>query len=189
MLYMETGEGFALFPPYERPRERPFMDYSLKMLDEELILLVRAESLFTRDSSWPEDFRGTVLGTNDGFMALEPWRDRGIFTIDQSRNTRSGILKLAQQRIDGYANDRLSIQAAIAEIEACGIPLPEFREGPLLGSEAGHLGITREGGDRYVFKEDFVSTFGSILEEMRASGEIRQIAENYLDQSPGILPP
>ena len=42
---VESGEIFALFPPYKRPKERPFMDYDMPILDEKLVVFCRKDVL------------------------------------------------------------------------------------------------------------------------------------------------
>ena len=42
---IEQGDIFALYPPYERPKERPYMQYDMAILDEALVVYCRNELL------------------------------------------------------------------------------------------------------------------------------------------------
>lgn len=179
--YMQTGEGFALFPPYYRPEERPFMDYSVKMLDEELVVVVRDDSPIGTAAAWPEDFKDMRVGSNAGFIFMKPWRDKGIFVYDESPDSRTAILKIAHGRIDAYVNDRLAILSTVADMRASGTNVPDVRVVALLSSEAGYLGFSNQGGDRYPYKEDFIAQFQAAFEELEQSGEIQEIVNSYVN--------
>ncbi len=179
--YMQTGEGFALFPPYYRPEERPFLDYAIKMLDEELVVVVRGDSPIEVDAAWPEDFKDMRVGSNAGFIFMDPWKDKGIFVYDESADNRTAILKLAHGRIDAYVNDRLAILSTVAEMRASGTNVPEVRVVALLSSEAGYLAFTNEGGDRYPYKDDFIAKFRTAFEELEQSGEVQKIVNSYVE--------
>mgnify|MGYP000517387643 CR=1 FL=1 len=66
---VEDGEIFALYPPYERKIERPYMDYDLAILDEELVVYCNKSVLNKPRSQWPEDYFGLSVGNNAGFSA------------------------------------------------------------------------------------------------------------------------
>ena len=36
LLQIEGGKNFALYPPYKRPKQRPYMEYDMSILDEKL---------------------------------------------------------------------------------------------------------------------------------------------------------
>ncbi len=68
---MEKGKELALFPPYFRPKERPYMNpYSAPILDEEVVLMCRKEiAEKMHGKKWPEDFvkEKIKIARNRGF--------------------------------------------------------------------------------------------------------------------------
>ena len=49
---LKTGRGFALYPPYYRPKERPYMDYSTPVLEEELKVFLNKERVYKSRDNW-----------------------------------------------------------------------------------------------------------------------------------------
>ncbi len=180
---LESGKGFALLPPYARPAERPYMDCFLKLFEEETILLLRDEGLFTARSRWPEDFRGAVIGVNGGFAVVDRWREAGMFTLDEAGGNEANILKLANRRIDAYVNDRIAIFATLGRMRAAGRlgpGDPGLVAGPVVAREEAFLATTNRDGGAFAFKDDFTRRMALALDAMRESGEIAAIVRRYL---------
>lgn len=73
LSYIERGKGFAIYPPYHRAEDRPYMwPYSIPILDERVIVVCRAE-VFSDSVRpvWPDDYYGLVIGQNAGFASGE----------------------------------------------------------------------------------------------------------------------
>ena len=189
---LESGTGFALFPPYHRSGERPYMDYSVRILDERLVIFLRqgvAEK--RRLHSWPFDYYGLRVGKNKGFLVsqnrdyLEAVR-AGKITVEEAKDNRANVLKLGMGRIDAYINDRLSVLWTISRLKRAGVydagGLHErIIEGITLSTEYGHLGYTNRDEGRFAFKGDFIARFNAVIEAMKKNGEIEEIiVEGYL---------
>lgn len=187
---LETGEGFALFPPYYLPVARPYIDYSAPILIEKVVPFYfgKIEEEKHREK-WPEDFFGLLVGQNAGFdIGGEEYnraREEGLIFQAEAPDNRTNILKLLAGRIDVYINDRLSIlweaQAMIEE----GLVNPrvweeEILEGPTIDYEYGYLGFTNRNDRAFPYKEAFRRQFNEIVGEMRANGEIEAVLQKYM---------
>ncbi len=180
LAMMEAGTGFALFPPYYRPEERPYLDYRVKLFDEEIVLLLCDKNAYAKAEAWPEDFRGATIGVNLGFLMVSRWQSLGIFTVEESVSNENNISKLKAGRIDAYANDKMAVLGTIAMMESRGDSLGCLFVGPTISTEEAFLGITNRDGGRYLFKEDFIARMSEALDRLRASGEFDRLVSASL---------
>lgn len=183
---LEQGKYFALFPPYYRPKARPFMDYSAPILEEKLVVFLNESTAKKRQlNSWPVDFNGMKIGRNAGFTISQNEDfleavSSGRITLEDAKDNRSNILKLAMGRVDAYVNDRLSILWELSRLKKSG----EYEEGGrhekivegiTLSVEQGYLGFTNQDKGVFTFKEDFIKTLNKIILDMKEKGEIEKI--------------
>lgn len=188
LMLIETGQGFALFPPYYRPKERPWMSYSEAVLIEQVAVFCNAAVLKEkRRKVWPEDFYGLRIGLNSGFLLggerfFQAAKEEKLI-IDTAPSNRSNLLKLLLGRTDCYINDRLSILWELERIKGEGLlsaSSPAILEAATVLQEAAYLGITERDNGNYAFKVDFLKTMNTVLLEMKKKGEIQRIIENVL---------
>lgn len=112
---VEKGTAFALFPPYYRPVERPWMDYSRPILEESVVAFVRSELAQQRAiEDFPAAYAGLRVGLNRGFNIIAAPDYKRMLAAGQvqqsyASDNRTNLLQLKRQRIDVYINDRLSI--------------------------------------------------------------------------------
>ncbi|BBP82644.1 MULTISPECIES: substrate-binding periplasmic protein [unclassified Pseudomonas] len=190
------GNAFALYPPYYRPDERPWMEYSRPIMEESLAVFIRPGLAGTRHfDDFPSAYAGLRVGLNSGFVTVNSQRYREMVEageIDQSyaRDNRTNLLKLLHQRIDVYINDRLSILWELQQMREDGSITEEeaasLVEGPVLASERGHLGFTRLNAAAYPYRADFMQRFDTALAKVQANGTLDRLAERYA--SPEFLP-
>jgi hypothetical protein len=70
LMLIETGQGFALDPPYFRPDERPYMKYSVALFDEELSIFCDSAIIAKRKPKvWPDDYFNLTIGINAGYLS------------------------------------------------------------------------------------------------------------------------
>lgn len=182
LAYLAGGEGFALFPPYYRPMDRPFMDYSVPILDEELVVFVRDDLMHPPRQNWVKDYRGLAIGINIGFASIKP-EDRQQLNVVEIKNAEVGLLNIGLKRLDGYVNDRISILWALKKLKASGEyknTFPTLVQGATLSKEQGFVGFTNKDKGKFDFKEDFKRRLNALLEEMKARGEIQAIIDKYI---------
>lgn len=186
---LETGEAFALVPPYLRPAERPYMDYSAPIYSESVTLFCNSGKLTPGVARrWPEDFLGLRIGTNAGYLLggkeFEQVRRAGLVTLEEARGTDENLRKLLLGRLDCYMNDRSAILFALHRIQA----EPPYQhangvsEMAVLSEEYGYLGVTRLEPARYSFKQDFLRQFNAALSEIKRNGRLEQIVSQELQR-------
>ena len=192
LVKLETGESFALYPPYLRAAERPYMGYSEPIMAEQLVVYCNAPVIAQRAlKHWPADYYGLRIGLNAGFLsggkAFDEAARAGRLSALPARNSRLNLLKLLKGRIDCYMNDRLSILWELGKlrheklIEAGALAVEETAA---LSAEQGHLGYTMRDDGRFPYKQDFIRQFNAIIRDMKQDGEIRNTVERFL-RGPG----
>ncbi len=195
---LEKGTAFALFPPYYRPVERPWMDYSRPILEESVVAFVRSELAQQRAiEDFPAAYAGLRIGLNRGFNIIAAPDYKRMLAAGQvqqsyASDNRTNLLQLKRQRIDVYINDRLSILWELQQMRDQDLlgnaGLDWLVEGPRLSSEHGHLGYTRLNPQAYPYKQDFMQRLDQVLLDLEADGSIARLAAHYsaLDLRPGI---
>ncbi len=195
---LEKGTAFALLPPYYRPVERPWMDYSRPILEESVVAFMRSElaqQLAIED--FPAAYAGLRIGLNRGFNIIAAPDYKRMLAAGQvqqsyASDNRTNLLQLKRQRIDVYINDRLSILWELQQMRDQHLlgntGLDWLVEGPRLSSEHGHLGYTRLNPQAYAYKQDFMQRLDQVLLDLEADGSIARLAAHYsaLDLRPGI---
>lgn len=186
---LEKGTAFALFPPYHRPVERPWMDYSRPILEERVVTFVRSELAQQRAiEEFPAAYAGLRIGLNRGFNVIaEPSHKTMLAAgeVKQSYATdnRTNLLQLKHKRIDVFINDRLSILWELQQMRNEGLfatsGLNWLAEGPKLSSEHGHLGYTRINEQAYPYKQDFMQRLDQALLALEQDGSIVRLAQRY----------
>jgi len=188
LAYLEKGTGFALFPPYYLPKERPYMDYSTPIFPEEVILMCPEALLITPRPNWPDDYYGLKIGNNAGYHiggeAFDLAGQQGKLIIEEAKTTHQNLQKLINGRVDCYLNDRMNIRWELAQLKRDklydeGGKHSRLKEGVIVKKFDVYLGITNRDRGKFSFKEDFVKQFNQIIEEMKASGEIQKIVEAF----------
>lgn len=188
---LENGRAFALYPPYYRPRERPYMDYSRPILAERVTVFVRAEIARSRRiENFPADYAGLRIGINSGFSVIQDplyqrMLERGELTQSLAKDNRANLLKLHVGRIDAYINDRLSILWELKHLQQQrALPLhahEQFVEGPTLTIEHGHLGVTNRNPSAFPYRADFLQQLNAALDHLEADGLIQRLTARYQD--------
>lgn len=192
VVLLEKGSAFALYPPYFRPQERPYLRYSEPILTEQTAVYCHAGVTSERSlKNWPEDYHGLRIGINAGFLSGgerfdAAVRDR-LLSVQPAHGSRTNLLKLMRGRIDCYINDRLSIRWELKRIKDDGLftatSLP-ISETAILDTEQGHLGFTERAPEQYPCRNDFIQKFNAAIRAMRGSGEIDSISNAFLNQPP-----
>lgn len=187
--YLKTGTGLALYPPYHRKKERPYIwPYSIPILDERVVVFCR-DDIFEKSlrPNWPEDYYGLTIGNNLGFElgGDKFWQavKEGKIKLDEVRGNRLNLLKLIARRIDCYMNDRLSIIIELKRLKATGeyegLKNATIIEGATITTEQGFLGFTATDKGKFHYKKDFVKKFNIEIYNMRKNGELQDILDRY----------
>lgn len=190
---LEKGVGFALYPPYYLPDERPYMDYSVPIYREEIIVFT-TENLMARlpvKPQWPKDFYGLRAGMNLGFaIGGNEFRDavnKGSITLIETKGNEENLRGLINGYIDFYVNDRTAIMAGINALKRKGlydggVSQARLVEGLTVSSEYAYLGYTNTDNGLFPFKKNFMEQFNAIIEDMHKKKEISRIVTEYLEK-------
>lgn len=178
LAHLEIGTGFAAFPPYYRPKARPYIQpYSEPILTESVQIVCRAEVLETARETFPHSYHGLRFANNAGFQtpgeAFFAAVDAGEIALDESGGTAENLQKLIDNRADCYVNDRLAI---LDTLKSMGHTASDagLAWGGVVSEDDGYVGYARD-ADAFPFKADFVEKLDAIIVDMKASGEIDAI--------------
>ncbi|MCY1535767.1 Bacterial extracellular solute-binding protein, family 3 [compost metagenome] len=124
---LASGKAFALFPPYYRPRERPWMDYSRPLVMESVAVFVRAELVRELPvEDFPYGYGGLRVGVNRGFRSIvdpdyQAMVESGVLRESYANDNRTNLLKLYRRRIDVYINDRRAVLWQLSRMQREGV--------------------------------------------------------------------
>jgi polar amino acid transport system substrate-binding protein len=190
LSYLKYGKGFALYPPYHRTEDRPYIwPYSIPILDEKVVVFCREEILVQPRLKWPEDYYGLKIGNNSGFElgGKKFWKavKEGKIKVQEVKTNAQNIILLGKKRTDCYMNDRLSILWELKRLKAEGKydeggKHAKLLEGAPITIEQGFLGFTDRDDGKFPFKDDFVRKFDTVIYEMRKSGELQEIVDDFV---------
>lgn len=176
---LETKGIDALFPPYLRPKQRPYMSYSTDILDETLVIVCNSK-VSERLNNFPEDYKGIKLGKNAGFApgaTVEEAAKKKIIKLNEAKGMTANLKKLINNRINCYVNDRLSILYELKKMADRGeYDGSSIVETHVLGIEKGYLAIHKDAGTEI---KTFLSKFNHAIEGMKSSGKIDEIIAQY----------
>jgi polar amino acid transport system substrate-binding protein len=188
MLAIEKKQVFAVYPPYLRTKERPFIgSYSVPILEETIVVYTRKELLNESRSRWPEDWYGKkigiFLGTIDiaGTKFTNAVAENKIKMIEE-KGHEINLLHLGNGKIDAYVNDRNSILYAISELKKKHKwqQASELVEAAVVSKEWGYLAFSKD-DPKYPFKEDFIKKFNSAITQLQEEHKIEKIVKNALN--------
>jgi polar amino acid transport system substrate-binding protein len=169
----------ALFPPYHRPKQRPYMIYSTDILNETLVIVCNAK-VADRLKKFPEDYQGISMGQNSGFASGSAINDAAknkIIKLSEAKGMTANLKKLINNRINCYVNDRLSILYQLKKMVGRGeYDGSSIVETHVLGIEKGYLAINK-GADAEV--KAFIERFNGVIDGMKSSGKIDEIISKY----------
>jgi len=169
----------ALYPPYYRPEQRPYMSYSTDILDETLVIVCN-KKIADKLDHFPASYQGISLGQNAGFASGKVVDDAvksNIIKIYEAKGMAANLKKLIKKRVDCYVNDRLSILYELKKMEGKGeYDGKSIVETHILGVEKGYLAVNKESSSKI---KSFLQDFNKTIEVMKESGEIKQIISKY----------
>ncbi len=178
---VKREEVLAVFPPYAKPSERPWLDCAIELYKEEVVLFGKETTVRDR-KRWPEEYKGLRIGINTGFLVI-PEADRPFFSIDESVDSKVIIKKLLNGYIDGYVNDRFSILSTLSEMIKSGEYVVNkyspIIAGPVISSEVAYVAFSAVDTGKFPYKADFKKKLAKTIESMRSTGEIQKILDAW----------
>lgn len=190
MALLQSGAGFALYPPYMNTKDEPWTwPYSRPLYEEHVVAVCRKDVMTAGRTRWPEDFYGLTIGNNSGFIvggqAFDQAVREGHIRMAEARDSATNILKLKLRRIDCYINDRYSIEWTTRQLIAdgrlpAGAGQAEVVEAAVIAIKSGYLGYTNRDQGRFAYKADFVRQFDAAIDDLKRTGDIDRIVRGYL---------
>lgn len=176
---VETGDGMAVFPPYYNQERAAWMNFSEPILDETIVVYGKEEKLKGK-AKWPEDFYGSTVGINFGFVpgnlggkAFADAIKAGKITLDDGgKSNESCLSKIELGRLDFYLNDRLiDIRSA-----------PSVRRSSVVAStNQGYLGFTKKTA-KFPQLPAFKAKFDGVIKDLKKSGAIAAVLKKHMGQ-------
>jgi polar amino acid transport system substrate-binding protein len=176
---LKTKKIDALYPPYYRLEQRPYMSYSTDILNETLVIVCNSK-VSSQLKTFPKDYKGINLGKNAGFSpgaAVDQAVKSKIIKMHETKGMTGNLKMLIHNRIDCYVNDRFSILYELKKMLGRGeYDGSSIVETHVLGIEKGYLAINKEASTDV---KAFIDRFNGIIEEMKSSGKIDEIIDKY----------
>ena len=189
LSFMQTGDGFAIYPPYYRPDSRPYIHpYSVPILTEQITVFCQ-KKIFKNNKrlSWPEDYYRLRMATNSGYTmgGQSFWQavKAGKIPIQQSESHLRSVRLLAMNRVDCYLSDKLAFQWALRQVKESEDAEQlnfDLLQGPVISQEHGYLAFSAVEA-KYPFKHDFIEQFNQAIENMQRTGQIDNIVKSYTE--------
>jgi len=183
LLKVENGEVPFVFPPYLRPKGRPYLRYSDPLMDEWVVMYCHRHVMMKERSTFPDAYKGLKVGRNLGFLIGNDILDageRGIIRLITTNDAETALRRIHSKKLDCYVNDRLSVLYELKVLQekeklnpAALVEAIKFSEEQayLAGSKNSLL---------YPFIDDFYDTFNRHLLSMKLSGELNAIVLKYV---------
>lgn len=178
---MRGGEGFALYPPYKR-KDRPFMSYTVPILDEELSIFCNSRVFDKTRDQWPKSFYGLRISRNTGFSTGKSYEDavKAGYIIDiQKRTNYQNLVLLIFNHTDCYVNDGAAIAYELNKLQRRGkYEGKGIDRGITISSEAGYLGISKN-HQKFKFIDHFTNQYNQQMNLFKQSEKFKKILEKY----------
>lgn len=190
MMALEKHDVFAVYPPYYRPVERPFIkDYSLPILEETIVVYARKSDANKKMKHWPRDWFGKKVGIFTGTMDIagrefaDAIKNGKIQMLEAKRNEEN-LRNLITRKIDAYVNDRNAILYTLRVLKSKGEwpeNAPEIEEVAVVSKESGYLAFSQD-DKKFPFKKDFIKKFNAALEKLQQNNEVERITDDYINR-------
>lgn len=177
---VETGRAFAVFPPYYRPVSRSWMDYSVPLFKETVVLFTPPELLERlKPTRWPEDYKGLRIGLQLGFATLSP-QQKELFVISESPNILTNLKQIALNRIDGHPNDYLSVVWTLEHNrQDPALATLEITPAAIINEEVAYLAFSNIQPEQWPYRADFIAKMNQSLARMRDKNRLQQIVNKW----------
>lgn len=119
---IETGQEFAVLPPYIHIESRPYIShYSEILAEEQVVIYCRKQLDLAKAIANDSTIHAPVtLGMNSGYLILnDKYKDAvaaGKIELFENKSTEANIQKLVMGRIDCYVNDKATIVMGLTSI-------------------------------------------------------------------------
>ena len=109
---IELGQADYITDVWYRPNDRPYLNYSVPIIDEEIVIVSKNGD----GKKWPNDFNGKIIGINRGFAVFSS-EEKKLIKVEEANFTEDNIKKILSGRIDFFASDKNSLYWDLETIE------------------------------------------------------------------------
>ena len=109
---IELGQADYITDVWYRPNDRPYLNYSVPIIDEEIVIVSKNGD----GKKWPNDFKGKIIGINRGFAVFSS-EEKKLIKVEEANFTEDNIKKILSGRIDFFASDKNSLYWDLETIE------------------------------------------------------------------------
>lgn len=174
---IENGEAEYITDVWYRPSVRPYLEYSVPVLDESIIMLSYKGSV----KKWPDDFKNKKIGINRGFAVFTP-EEAKLVKVEEASFTVDNIRKLINNRIDYFASDKNSFYWDLQElINKKVIKLSEAKNikvSLVFKEEYGYIGFRKN--STWKNKKAFENELNNQINILKKNGSIDAISKKHL---------
>ncbi len=180
---MENGRAFGLFPPGLKAERGYISRYSRPLYRETVVLFCNGTVMKRPRTTFPDDFAGLTVGVNAGFLLsarLMNAQKQGLLRLESAGGNDANLKKLARDRIDCYASDRIAALHSAKRLHLAGqLASAQLLEAVELSGENTYVGYSAANNPPY--KTDFIEKMDAAIDAIRKSGAAQRIEHDYLD--------
>lgn len=174
---IETGQADYITDVWYRPNERPYVNYSVPVISEEIIIV----SMKGNNKVWPNDFKDKKIGINRGF-AVFTFEEKKLIKMEEASSTEDNIKKLINGRIDFYASDKNSfywdLESILKKKTIKASEIKNIRVNLIFKKEYGYVGFKKN--SKWKSKSKFEKEFNKEITKLKENGTINNIMKTYI---------
>lgn len=124
---VKSGIGAGLLGAYYRPLERPFLNHSASIFEEEVAVHCNRDKVENKKlESYPDDFAGLTFGNQRAYLAPGPaffeMAKQGKITVVDGVEFTGLVKKMLVGEIDCVVNPSIVLNEALIDLESKGLP-------------------------------------------------------------------
>ena len=184
LLKVKEDEIPFIYPPYFRPKQRPYLTYSHPLLSEFVVLFCHADVMKQKKRhAFPQDFQGLTVGNNLGYLMgdnIQKAHEDGVIKLVTTPDAEAALRKIYSRRLDCYVNDRLSVLYELKMLKS-GKDIDErlLVEAVQFTKEDAFLGAISN-SPQHPYAEAFLQEFNEHLKALIGSGQLDDLIQRYI---------
>ncbi|MFY8350687.1 substrate-binding periplasmic protein [Pseudoalteromonas sp. SSM20] len=175
---IESGEEFALIPPYIHHKSRPFIaHYSSSIGIEKVVVFCHKDvSLEHAFSLGPKARPALKLGINAGYLLLNDKYKSAVskrrIILATNKSTASNVEKLIKRRIDCYINDETSTLITLSDVLSHYHTQfkRDFVVKEVISSQSAHIGYARDFQKHGFSNQAFIDAMNDAINTISPNG-------------------
>ncbi len=179
---VKKGKALAIFHPYNKNNDRPWFDYAVPILKEEVVLLHNKKS-YDPALKWPQDFTNKKIGINLGFSILDNTQKKSLH-VEEAVDTYTNIKKLVNNQIDVYVNGKYCVlyefSSLIVKDNLAPAPGEQIFIGQTIGNEMSYIAFTKENLTQYNYINPLTHKLIKILHKMQNQHKFETIIRKWV---------